>query len=123
MCEPTTLTIMAMAATAVSGIYAGNAAKAQGEYQNQVAKQNATLENQRAEQAQLRGSIEEENHRAKVRQMIGAQRAGLAANGLDLSSGTALDLVSDTAAFGEEDALMLRFNAMQEAWEIGRAHV
>ena len=48
--------------------------------------------------------------------MIGKQRAAFAANNIDSSSGTALDLISETAQFGEEDALAIRANAARDAW-------
>jgi hypothetical protein len=117
MCEVASIAYIAAAVIgAYSGIKAGNAAKASGEYQQKVADQNAALSDFKAEETGKLGAIQEERQRAKVRQVIGSQRASLAANGIDLSSGTALDLVGETAAFGEEDALMLRYNAMNEAW-------
>lgn len=40
----------------------------------------------------------------------------MAANNIDSSSGSALDLIGETAQFGEEDALSIRANAAREAW-------
>lgn len=117
ICEPVSIIMAASAVIGVvGGVYKASAEKAAGNYQNEVAKQNAGLADFQAEQEAKIGAIAEERHRAKVKQMIGSQRAGLAANGLDLSGGTALDLVTETAMLGEEDALMLRFNAMNKAW-------
>ena len=93
-----------------------DATKDQARYSAQVANNNAINADNEAIAAANAGSIEEENHRAKVRQIQGSQRANLAANGVDISDGTALDLMTETAAVGETDALMLRFNAMRQAW-------
>ena len=49
------------------------------------------------------------------RWLTGQQRASLAAQGADLSSGNSLDLVSDIAGTGELDALTIRRNAQLEA--------
>ena len=102
--------------TVGSGLYAADSAKKSGEYTAEVAAENAKLDDFRAEQSGRLGSIAEENHRAKVRQMVGTQRANLAANGIDMSSGTAADMIDETETMGEVDALTLRFNAQQEAW-------
>lgn len=117
MCEPTTiLLVSSMVLTAAGGVYKADAEKKAGQYQAEVADQNAKLNDFRAEQAGQIGAIQEEQHRAKVRQLAGTQRANLAANGVDLGSGTALDMVTETYTMGEQDALMVRYNAMNEAW-------
>ena len=105
-----------MLATAAAGAYSADASKNMGRYQQQVAEQNAELSEFKAQQAATIGSVQEERMRSRARQMVGQQRAAIAANGVEVGSGTALDLVSETALFGEEDALMTRFNAMNEAW-------
>src|SRR3546814_559033 len=69
-----------------------------------------------AQQAATIGAVQEEQHRAKVRQLAGAQRADFAARGIDLRSGVVQDLVGETYTMGEADALTIRFNAMNEAW-------
>jgi len=105
-----------MLATAAAGAYAADTQKKAGQYQAEAAAQNAERDELRAEQASRIGAIEEERHRMKVRQIAGAQRANLAANGIDLGSGTAADLVDETYTMGEVDALTIRFNAQNEAW-------
>ena len=105
-----------MALTAGAGVYSASAQVQAGNYKAKVDENNAQLADYQAQQTALAGSIEEERQRAKTRQMVGTQRAALAANGLDLSEGTPLDLVVETAAVGTEDALNIRYNAMREAW-------
>jgi hypothetical protein len=116
MCYVAAIPYIALALTAVSGAYAADSQKKSGEYQAEVAQQNKENDNYRAEMAATQGSLAEEQHRAKVRQMVGTQRANLAANGIDLQSGTAADMIDETQTNGETDALTLRFNAMQQAW-------
>ena len=116
MCEPTTLAIASMALTAGAGVYSASAQRAAGKYEQQVAERNATIADQQAEQAKQIGNIDEERQLRRVRAALGSQRAALAANGIDVNSGTALDLQAETAGFGAADALNLRSNALREAW-------
>lgn len=111
--------IVAVAGLAMQA-YAGHqqavAQKEAANYSAAVDQNNAKLADYKAETVARIGSVEEERQRAKVRQMIGSQRAAFASNGLDLSEGTPLDVVSETAGTGIEDALTIRANAMREAW-------
>lgn len=117
MCEVSTVFLVAsMVVTAAAGVYDADTRKKAGQYEAEVAEQNAKLDDFRAEQAGQIGAIREEQKRAQVREAVGSQRATLAANGVDLGSGTAQDMVAETTAMGEADALTIRFNAMNEAW-------
>lgn len=78
----------------------------------------ARLAKLNAEDAIARGQQAESRHRLQVRGMVGSQRAALAAQGLDISSGTALDIQSETAYMGELDAQTIRNNAAREAYGI-----
>src|SRR3546814_5198419 len=71
-------------------------------YQADVAEKNADLDEFRAQQAATIGAVQEEQHRAKVRQLAGAQRADFAARGIDLRSGVVQDLVGETYTMGED---------------------
>src|SRR5690606_32847520 len=117
MCEPTTIALVAsMALTAYAGNEQAKAEVEAGRYQAEVAEVNAKQADYRAEQAGRIGAIKEEQHRAQVGRRAGSQRATLAANGVDVGSGTALALVDETYTLGEADALTVRYNAMNEAW-------
>src|SRR5690606_7603495 len=119
MCEPTTIALVAsMALTAYAGNEQAQAEREAGRYQAEVAEVNAKQADYRAEQAARIGAIREDQHRAQVRRLAGSQRATLAANGIDLGSGTAADMVNETYTLGEADALTIRFNAMNEAWGV-----
>lgn len=117
MCDPASALLVASIGLSVfGGVQQAQAAKAEGEYAAQVANNNAKVATQQADYERQLGNIEEEKHRRNVRQMLGSQRAALAANGIDTASGTALDLQAETAQFGEEDALAIRANAARKAW-------
>ena len=94
---------------------AAAAAAAQAVYQSQVALQNQELMKRRADDALQRGRTAEENSRRLTQQRLGAQTAGLVAQGTDLE-GSPTDILGDTAAAGEVDALTLRANAAREAY-------
>lgn len=48
--------------------------------------------------------------------LIGAQRVSLAAQGIDVNEGTALDIQAGTREMGELDILKILNNASREAW-------
>ncbi|WP_421707111.1 virion core protein, T7 gp14 family [Algihabitans sp.] len=85
-------------------------------YQRQVSENNARTSEALAEDARQRGRAQERAQRMQTRQLLGRQRAVLGATGLQADSGSALDILGDTAALGELDALQIRDNATREAW-------
>lgn len=89
-----------------------------GKYQEQVAFQNAAIMDAQAADALRRGRIAAGRQRQQTRGLIGAQRASFGAQGIDLASGSALDLQSDAAKFGELDALTILQNASLEDWAL-----
>lgn len=93
-----------------------SAAEAQGAYEGAALRQNASLADAQAADAISRGQVEESRYRLGTRQQIGSTRAGLAAQGVDLGSGSALDVQASEASIGELDALTIRNNAAREAW-------
>jgi hypothetical protein len=51
--------------------------------------------------------------------MQGSQRAVLAASGVEVDSGSALDIQEATGREGEQDAAIIMYNAEREAWGYG----
>jgi len=92
---------------------------AQARYQQQVAQQNQAYAQQQGERqaadAKQRGAIAEANRRQLLGQQLGEQTARLAGQGTDLD-GSPTDILGDTAAAGEFDALTIRSNAAREAY-------
>jgi hypothetical protein len=98
----------------MGAIQQGNAAAASANYNAQVADMNAKLTERRARDALERGQMEEQQQRMKTSQIIGQQKAAMAANGVDLKFGSPLDTLVDTATMGELDALTIRANTYRE---------
>lgn len=116
MCEPTTIAIAAMSMAAVSGGMQAYSQHQTGKFNNAMAEQNAKIQTQAAEDAAGRGAIEANAAKQNASLMAGSQRAAMAAGGVDVGSGSALDLLSDTARGGELDALIARNNAARESY-------
>lgn len=94
---------------------AGKAQQAQNEYQARMAEENDKIVQQNAATERQQGIEEARLQRIKVAQAIGSQKTAMAANGVDLTQGTALDVIEDTAAMGELDALQTRANYERKA--------
>lgn len=97
------------AVSAIGSIKAGNA-------QKRIAEFNAAVAEQQAVDALARGAEDEANFRAGVRGLLGTEKAGFAAQGVDIGVGSPVDVQEDTAFLGELDALTIRTNAAREAW-------
>jgi len=85
-------------AGAVGSIASGIQGQKVAEYNAKVADNNAVAEQQRA-------AFDANIQRDRVRQAVGSQRAAGAANGLDITSGTPVAVLGDTAKAGELDVL------------------
>lgn len=111
--------IAAVAGTAVSayGAYeSGQSQQAAGRYQAAVAQNNKIIADQYAQAEIQKGQALEQQKRQETAQREGAVRAGAAASGLDLDSGSPLRLQEDTAKLGELDAQTIRYNANAAAY-------
>jgi len=118
MCDVVTaLMIGSTVMGGVSAVQQGNAAAASATYNAQVATMNAEIMDKNARDAIERGKIEEQQKRFEIAALTGRQRAAMAANGVDLSFGSPLDTIVDTAMLGELDALTIRSNAAREAYD------
>lgn len=111
-------TVMAIISAAISiptSIQQGKNAQAMYNYQAKVAKKNADIAQQNADQERQAGIEEARWQRIKTLQSIGSQQVAMAGNGIDITSGTALDTIEDTAQLGELDALMIQYNSERAA--------
>jgi hypothetical protein len=113
MCNPAligvAIAVVGAGVGAYSSIEQGKAAAA-------VAKDNERVSRWQAKDALLRGQVEESRYRRRLAQFKGMQRTRLAASGVVLDQGSALDVLEDTAAEGEFNALTIRANAEREAY-------
>jgi len=114
MCEPTTV----IAATSVVGtLFSVDQAMQQSDYQSGVSKYqagvnryNARVSENEAQKTREAGTEKELAHRRKVAGLVSTQRTELAAAGVDIESGSPLQLQEDTALLGEVDAMRIRSN-------------
>lgn len=115
MCEPTTVLMV------VGTLYSGYTQYQQGRNQAAAMKDQAAYErhmgeynaaNQENEATKIRNKgVEEENRRRRVTaELLSRQRAGFGARGVDVNSGSALLIQTDTQDLGEADALQIRAN-------------
>lgn len=115
MCDPISITLAVGAlVTAGSQVYGGIAANQEGKYEQGVANLNAKLEEGKRSDAQQRGSLEQMRHWRQVAQRQSAQRAQLAASGVDVNFGSAFDVQEDTAMIGGEDSAIIEQNTTNE---------
>lgn len=93
-----------------------DAIRMEGEFKEFQLNYNADLAEMKAEDAIRQGDKQADIYQKQVNQMIGAQRANYAAQGVELDSGSAAQIAEDTAAQGASNILQLKNNAWREAW-------
>ncbi|MFS6760683.1 hypothetical protein WHJ69_14435, partial [Staphylococcus aureus] len=110
------LTAGAAGLAAMGQIQQAQAAKASANYNAavqennaQIAQQNATLEGQQ-------GAANAEQEQMKTRANVGAIKAGQAASGINVNSGSAVDVQSGAADTGMLNAITVRSNAARQAY-------
>ncbi len=97
-------TVASVAGTTLSAVSAYRSGQAQKEaykYSSEIARR--------------KGQQEEQIHRDKLRKLMSSQRALYAKAGVDLSSGSPLLLLTETAEEGERDAIRIRHGAKEES--------
>jgi hypothetical protein len=77
---------------------------------------NSQIAEMQAGSARLQGDFQYSQSRLATGQLKGAQTAGMAANGIDLSSPTATAIVAGTDLMGNNDANTIRNNAIYTAF-------
>lgn len=111
-------TIMA-SSIALSGYSAYSQAqmgREQASYQKAVNNNNAVMAEYERQDAIERGEEAVQAHYRKVSAFRGTQEASMAARGLDISTGTPLDILSATDYFGAVDARTIQSNAERAGW-------
>lgn len=88
------------------------------EYNAVVEQNNAKFAEMQAQDAIARGHNTEAVSRMQTAQLMGKQRATMAARGIALDEGSPLNILNDTAYMGEHDALVIRDNTAKEAWAL-----
>jgi len=113
-----------MAIAALTGATAEGAAaftqagafRGQGQWAKEGYDFEARMAELQATDAERRGLLASRQVRSQGRQVQGAQRAALAAQGVDVTTGSAVDVQADTAYQAEMDAQTIQSNAWREAY-------
>lgn len=113
MCEPTTWVMIGIAL--VGGAMQYDASKKSQKFQEEVAEQNTKVANAQATDAERLGQIEASERRLKTRMQIATQTVGFGANNSEVT-GTSLDILGETAMWGEVDETRIKNNADRQAW-------
>lgn len=90
--------------------------KQQADYQAKVAANNAKIAEYQRQAALQQGQADAEKAMTEQAQMLSRQRASLAANGVDVTQGSALDVLASTKFMGQQDVNAIQSNAAREAW-------
>jgi len=98
------------------GLVQAQAIRDVGAFEADAARLNERLAELQGKQAIARGKKDAANLKRGVKQLIGEQRAAFAAQGIEVGSGSALEIQEETAALGELDAITIRNNAQREAF-------
>lgn len=113
MCGPAVLPALAIGSALVaaggqmySGMVASNAAK----YRGKIADQNKALTREAAQDEIERGQESQRQLGREVAQRVGSQTARMAANNVDITTGSAARTIEDTKMLGREDSEILAEN-------------
>lgn len=101
-------------ASAIRSSAASQAAIAQANAR--IAEANAGASEAQARVALARGQRDAGLQRLRTRNLKGSQRAAMAANGIDLASDTAVDVLTSSDIMGEEDVRSIEQAALADAW-------
>lgn len=112
---------LALAVVATAASISGQMQQAEAQanalkYQAQVAENNRKIGEQLADRATAAGESQVQAQRLKTAAAIGGIKAHQGASGLDINSGSAVDVQSTAAEMGELDALTIRNNAAMASY-------
>jgi len=101
---------------ATSAYFGAASQKSALQSQGRMADINAGIAELGAQNEILRGQREEQSVRLRGASLKGAQRASMAANGVDMTSGTAQQILTSSDYFTESDANTVAANAVKSAF-------
>lgn len=103
------------AASAASGVVGAYSTLQQGKAAEAAAKATAAQQQEAAVESLRQGTEESDRQRRAGAVQLAQQKIAMAANGVDLGSASAIEVMDDTKAMIEEDAFAIRHNAGQQA--------
>lgn len=104
------------ATSMVGSFYGAKSQQSSLDYQAAMAETNARMAEKSAQQEMYRGQREVAGLTLKAGHLKSAQRAGLAAAGIDLGEGNALEILTSTDLMKEIDSNTASANAVRAAW-------
>lgn len=104
------------ASSATGAYYSAQSQKQSLELQANLSDINARMSESAAQSTLLAGQRDEQRSRIATANLKGTQRASMAANGIDLGQGSAINILTTTDAMGEIDANTIQANAVRSAW-------
>jgi hypothetical protein len=102
--------------SAVGQLKQAQAARKQGNYVGAIEDQNAKFSEMQADDAIARGYEAAFKRRIETNQLAGTSRAAMAAQGIDVNTGSALDIQENNQRIGELDMVTIKNNAARQAW-------
>jgi hypothetical protein len=111
-----TLGAIGALASAGGALYGGIATSQAASYRSTVARNNAKIADANATRAIAAGQQQAQNVSRQNAAALGAIKASQAANGIDVNTGSALDLQASQRAKGQLDASTSLYNAQVEAY-------
>jgi len=105
----TVIGIISLVAGLAGSASAANAQQQAANAQAEANEYNAKILEENAAQAKQKAMWEEDASRDEARKLIAKQRAMYAKSGVDISEGSPLLIMADTAAQAEKDALAIRW--------------
>ncbi|PKR87401.1 hypothetical protein CXZ10_20360 [Pleomorphomonas diazotrophica] len=119
MCELSTALMIGGGVLGGAGqISSANAEAKAARYNAEVQRQNAVLAERQARNIIDSGSREEQKQKAMTTQLVGKQKAAMAANGIDPTFGSPLDEMVNTAMQGAIDALTIKTTTYRQADDV-----
>lgn len=93
-----------------------DAQRQQAEYNANVSEFNAKLSEMQTEDAYKRGDRDAQKLKSQAKTFKGTQRAKLAAQGIEVDSGSAAEIQEQTEVLSAQDAMTIKNNAAREAF-------
>lgn len=108
--------MIGLGAEGAGGLMAGYGAYESTAARKSMLNMDAQIADWQSSQALVSGQAAEEASQLQTGALFGRQRANLAANGVRLGSGSALDVLASTRYIGDVNAATIHNNALRQAW-------
>jgi len=102
--------------TLYSSIHQAQTAKIRGKFEALQHETNARFASMQANEVIKQGNVLAQQNDTKIKKLLGSQRARLAAQGIELDSGSAAEVQEVTRELGQLDSANIRNNAWRQAF-------